>query len=168
MRTVEFAIRFGKPVLIENISTELDPALDVILLRQIFNQNGTWVIKLGDAIVPYNDNFKLYITTKLPNPHYTPEIFIKVLIVNFTLVSSGLLDQLLALVVMQERPDLEEQRSQIVVSIAQMKQDLNDLQERILYKLSSSEGSPLDDSDFIIILESSKKKSDDIKVINNN
>lgn len=165
MRTIESAIRFGKPVLIENIGLELDPALDVILLRQTFYQNGTWVMKLGDAIIPYDDKFKLYITTKLPNPHYTPEVSIKVLIVNFTLVSSGLMDQLLALVVMQERPDLEEQRSQIVVSIAQMKQDLKEIQERILYKLSSSEGSPLDDLDFIITLESSKTKSDDIKVV---
>lgn len=65
---------------------------------------------------------------------------------------------------MQERPDLEEQRSAIVISSAQMKQELKEIQDRILYKLSTSEGSPLDDLDFIITLEASKVKSDDIKV----
>lgn len=65
---------------------------------------------------------------------------------------------------MQERPDLEEQRSQIVVGVAQMKHELKDIQDRILMKLSSSEGSPLDDLDFIITLEASKVKSEDIKV----
>lgn len=77
---------------------------------------------------------------------------------------SGLQDQLLALVVMQERPDLEEQRSAIVVSTAQMKQELKEIQDRILYKLSMSEGSPLDDLDFIVTLEASKVKSEDIIV----
>lgn len=65
---------------------------------------------------------------------------------------------------MQERPDLEEQRSQIVISIATMKHELKEIQDRILLKLSSSEGSPLDDLDFIITLEASKVKSEDIKV----
>lgn len=65
---------------------------------------------------------------------------------------------------MQERPDLEEQRSAIVVSIAQMKQELKEIEDRILYKLSTSEGSPVDDIEFIITLEASKVKSEDIKV----
>lgn len=86
MRTLEGSIRLGKPVLIENIGQELDPALDSILTRQIFVQSGQQVIKVGDTIVPYSSDFKLYITTKLPNPHYTPEVAIKVLLVNFTLV----------------------------------------------------------------------------------
>ncbi|KAJ8968970.1 hypothetical protein NQ314_002002 [Rhamnusium bicolor] len=162
MRTMESAIRFGKAVLVENVGTELDPALDPVLLRQVYNQGGTIVLKLGDVVVPYDNNFRLFITTKLPNPHYTPEVSIKVLLVNFTLVPSGLQDQLLALVVLQERPDLEEQRSQIVVGVAQMKHELKEIQDRILYKLSTSEGSPLDDLDFIITLEASKVKSDDI------
>lgn len=86
MRTMESAIRFGKAVLIENVGEELDPALDPVLLRQIYNQSGTMVVKLGDVVVPYDNNFRLFITTKLANPHYTPEIAIKVLLVNFTLV----------------------------------------------------------------------------------
>lgn len=86
LRTLESAIRFGKPVLIENVGTDLDPALDPVLTRQLFRQNAVWCLKLGDVVVPYNDDFQLYLTTKLPNPHYTPEVSIKVLLVNFTLV----------------------------------------------------------------------------------
>ena len=52
---------------------------------QTFKQGGSTVIKLGDAVIPYHDDFKLYITTKLPNPHYTPEVSTKVTLVNFTL-----------------------------------------------------------------------------------
>jgi len=39
----------------------------------------------GDSVILYHDYFKVYIITKLPNPHYTPEISTKVTLVNFTL-----------------------------------------------------------------------------------
>lgn len=86
MRNLENAIRFGKPILIENVGVELDPALDPILQKSLFKQANVLMIKLGDNTIPYNDDFRLYITTKLPNPHYTPEVCIKILLVNFTLV----------------------------------------------------------------------------------
>ncbi|XP_068759640.1 dynein axonemal heavy chain 1-like [Montipora capricornis] len=85
LRSLENAVRFGKPCLLENVGEELDPALEPILLKQTFKQSDSTVIKLGDAIIPYHDDFKFYITTKLPNPHYTPEVSTKVTIVNFTL-----------------------------------------------------------------------------------
>nr|CAD7266548.1 unnamed protein product [Timema shepardi] len=164
LRSLESAVRFGKQCLIENVGTELDPALDSVLQRQVFRQAGTNVIKIGDSIVPYNEDFRLFITTKLPNPHYTPEVSIKVMVVNFALVPSGLQDQLLALVVMEERPDLEEARGALIVSSAQMRHELKEIEDRILYRLSVSEGSPVDDIDLINTLEASKVKSEEIKL----
>ncbi len=35
-------------------------------------------MRLGDATLEYNDDFRLYITTKLRNPHYLPEVAVKV------------------------------------------------------------------------------------------
>lgn len=35
LRSLENAVRFGKPCLLENVGTELDPALEPILLRQV-------------------------------------------------------------------------------------------------------------------------------------
>ena len=122
------------------------------------------MIKLGDAVIPYHEDFKFYITTKLPNPHYTPEVSTKVTLVNFTLSPSGLEDQMLALVVAEERPDLEEAKNQLIVSNAKMKQELKEIEDKILLKLSSNEGSPVDDVDLIKTLEQSKIKSEEIKV----
>lgn len=65
---------------------------------------------------------------------------------------------------MQERPDLEELRSNIVTSSAQMRTDLKEIEDRILYKLTTSEGSPVDNIDLILTLEASKVKTGEIKV----
>jgi len=86
LRSIETAIRTGRPVLLENIATELDPVLDPVLQRSTYKQGNSVVLKLGDTVVPYNQDFKLYITTKLANPHFLPEVAIKVLLVNFALV----------------------------------------------------------------------------------
>ncbi|XP_022110107.1 dynein heavy chain 1, axonemal-like isoform X1 [Acanthaster planci] len=163
LRSLENAVRFGKPCLLENVAEELDPALEPILLKQTFKQQGSTVIKLGDAVIPYHEDFKFYITTKLPNPHYTPEVSTKVTLVNFTLSPSGLEDQLLARVVAEERPDLEEAKNQLIVSNAKMKQELKEIEDKILERLSSSEGNPVDDVDLIKTLEASKIKSHEIQ-----
>ena len=60
-------------------------------------------IRLGENVIEYSDDFKLYITTKLRNPHYLPEIATKVTLVNFMITPEGLEDQLLGIVVAKER-----------------------------------------------------------------
>lgn len=42
-RTLENAIQFGNPVLLENIAEELDPILEPILLKSTFKQQGVEV-----------------------------------------------------------------------------------------------------------------------------
>ena len=163
LRSLENAIRFGKPVLLENVQEELDPAIEPILLKQTFKQQGSIVIKLGDSVIPYHPDFRIYITTKLPNPHYTPEISTKVTVINFTLAPLGLEDQLLGYVVAEERPDLEEAKNQLIVQNAQMKADLKEIEDQILHRLSSSEGNPVDDQELIDVLQASKIKANEIK-----
>jgi len=62
-------------------------------------QGGRLLIRLGDSDVEYNKAFKFYMTTKLANPLYLPEVCIKVTIINFTVTKTGLEDQLLRLAI---------------------------------------------------------------------
>ena len=55
------------------------------------------------------------------NPHYTPEVSTKVMIVNFAVKQQGLEAQLLSTVVKQERADLDRQKNELVVKVAQGK-----------------------------------------------
>jgi len=41
-------------------------------------------IKWGENDLQYNDEFMFYMTTKLSNPHYSPEICVKITLINFT------------------------------------------------------------------------------------
>ena len=110
LRTLENCIRVGIPVLLENVGEQLDPSLDPILSKQVFKSGGRLLIRLGDSDVDYDPNFKFFITTKLPNPHYMPELQIRTTIINFTVTPKGLEDQLLVDVVRFERAELEVQK----------------------------------------------------------
>ncbi|XP_017780151.1 PREDICTED: dynein heavy chain 6, axonemal [Nicrophorus vespilloides] len=159
MRNMESAIRIGLPVLIEEVGETLDPTLAPILLKQTFVQGGRTLIRLGDSDVEYDSNFRLYITTKLANPHYLPEICIQVTLVNFTVTPSGLEEQLLADVVRLERPDLESLRTELVIRINNDKTQLQSIEDKILRMLYQSEGNILDDEELIDALNESKETS---------
>ncbi|XP_077977539.1 dynein axonemal heavy chain 12-like [Glandiceps talaboti] len=162
MRTLENCIQFGNPLLLENVAEELDPSLEPLLLKQTFKQGGVECIRLGENVIEYSRDFRFYITTKLRNPHYLPELATKVSLLNFMITPEGLEDQLLGIVVAKERPELEEERNALIVQSATNKRQLKEIEDKILETLSSSEGNILEDESAIQILDSSKVLSDEI------
>ena len=91
LREVTMAVRNGRPLMVEDVEEHVDPALDPILLKQQFaGDGGMMQIRLGDATIDYDENFSFSMTSKMPNPHYLPEICIKVTLINFTVTSAGL------------------------------------------------------------------------------
>jgi len=102
-------------------------------------------------------------TTKMPNPHYLPEICIKVTLINFTVTFSGLEEQLLGDVVIQEKPEIEKKRDEIVVTMDADQRTLKQIEITILKLLSeSTEEQILDEDTLINVLDTSKKTSKEI------
>ena len=165
MRTIELAVQFGKWVLLENVGKELDPSLEPILLQQVTKQGSSLTITLGDKALPYSESFKLFLTTTLPNPHYSPETFVKVTIINFAITPSGLEEQMLAQIVALENPQMEAKKLEIVLKNAQDKQTLLNIEDKILNSLSATEGDigeVLKDETLINELQNSKRTSTEI------
>ena len=65
----------------------------MIITKYTINYNetvgGINMMKLGEKEIEYNKEFRFYITTKLSNPHYSPEIASKTAIVNFAVKEQG-------------------------------------------------------------------------------
>uniref|UniRef100_A0A663MBB6 Dynein axonemal heavy chain 12 n=1 Tax=Athene cunicularia TaxID=194338 RepID=A0A663MBB6_ATHCN len=162
MRTLENCIQFGTPLLLENVGEELDPSLEPLLLRQTFKQGGMECIRLGETTIEYSSDFKFFITTKLRNPHYMPEIATKVSLINFMITPEGLEDQLLGIVVAKERPELEEERNALILQSAANKKHLKEIEKKILETLHSSEGNILEDETAIEVLDSAKTMANEI------
>ncbi|XP_045771343.1 dynein axonemal heavy chain 3 isoform X1 [Maniola jurtina] len=162
VRVLENAIQLGFPVILENIREQLDAVLEPVLLRNIFRSGGVDCLKLGDNVLEYNHNFRFYISTRLSNPHYLPEIAVKVTLLNFMITPQGLQDQLLGIVVAQERPELELKKNQLIVEGANNKRTLKEIEDKILEVLSSA-GNILEDESANQILSSSKTLSLEIE-----
>ena len=58
MRGMERAIRVGEPVLLQDVTNDLDPSLKPILLQETFVRGGHTLIRLGDTDIEYNNNFR--------------------------------------------------------------------------------------------------------------
>lgn len=158
---VENAIICGDMVLMENIEEAVDPVLEPVISRNTIKK-GT-AIRLGDKEVEYNRNFRLILHTKLANPHYKPEMQAQMTLINFTVTRDGLEDQLLADVVIKERPDLEKLKAELTHQQNEFKITLKVLEDTLLARLSAAQGSFLNDYDLVENLEVTKRTAMEIE-----
>jgi dynein heavy chain len=161
LKHLEACIRQGIAVLVENVQEELDPAIEPVLQKQITVKGATKTLKLGDAVIEYNDNFQFYMATKLRNPHYLPEVSTKVTLLNFMITYEGLTDQLLGIVVAKENPDLEDKKANLVRESAESKRQLATTEAQIL-KVLNEVSDILGDDGAIQILDNASILSKDI------
>lgn len=89
VRVMENAITFGTPVMLENIGEDIEPILEPVLVKNIYKSQGVFYLKLGENVLEYSFDFRFYITTRLRNPHYLPEIAVKVTLLNFMITPQG-------------------------------------------------------------------------------
>ncbi|CAG9862849.1 unnamed protein product [Phyllotreta striolata] len=164
MLIVEKAIQIGTPILLQNIGETIDPSLEPVVGKAIVKSGGDLLIKIEDKLLSYNEQFKFFITTKLTNPHYPPEICTKATLINFAVKESGLESQMLSIVVRKEKPQLEEQKDELVATISKGKKTLKELENELLRLLNEIEGSLLDSEELYDTLQDSKATSETVKV----
>ena len=75
---LETAVQNGFTVLVEGVGDSIEPWLNPILTKQVYRTGPQMVIQIGDAVVEYDLRFKLYLTTNLANPKFSPDVYSKV------------------------------------------------------------------------------------------
>jgi dynein heavy chain len=157
LMTIETSIKMGFSVLLENIGETLDPSLEPVLQKNVYKKNNQLTLNLGGSEINYHNDFLFFMTTKLPNPHYLPEVCIKVTLLNFTVTPQGLEDQLLVEVIKVERPELEMQKDNNIISLADCNRQIKDTETRILKLVSEAGEDILEDEELILTLDQSKQ-----------
>merc|ERR1719506_2087420 len=166
LNKVTFCIQMGGQLLLEAVGSEIDAILEPLLSRAVIKRGRTaMIIRIGGEEIDYDPKFQLFLQSKLPNPHYRPEIAAQCTIINFIVTPEGLEDQVLAMIVNVEKPELELQKQELVRKQNEFKVTLAGLEDDLLSQLSRADPATiLDNIALIEGLEVTKKTSGEIAV----
>ena len=155
---LELAVRFGKTLVIQEMDT-IEPVLYPIMRRDLQSQGPRYVVQIGDKVVDYNADFKLYITTRNTNPILPPDGMAITTIVNFTTTRAGLTGQLLAATIQHEKPELETKKTDLLRTEEDFKIQLSKLEDSLLEELASAKGNILENKELLESLNKTKESS---------
>ena len=156
----------GSLTLLENVTETIDTVYAPIMNQAVFvDDSGLEKMNFNGNDKEYCETFKMIFTTKMSNPHYPPEYYIKLNILNFTVTESGLSEQLLSEVFKCERREKYEQRDKIIAEMGEMNDRMSKNSREILHDLKETpEDKILDAEELIVKLETGKALSDEISI----
>ena len=159
LRVVEQAIRTGTALVLENVgeTNAIDPNLEPLFIKQVYTRQNRSILRLGDIEIDYDPLFKFYVTTKLANPHFSPRLCTRMTVINFTVTSSNLQEQLLAHIMRLKHPELESANCEMIESTANLQQQQSHYEDQILTLLKDSNSNILENEELVSVLADSKK-----------
>lgn len=163
LKTVDFALESGKPLLIENIGESVHPALldmlrdkgDPIKHRGAHHDAQAY-IKFGKKTYKSHSTFMLFLTTTYERPQFPILIHNIVTMVNFAITLESLHLQLLAMVVGNEKKELEDKFAESSKEAYENSKALREIENAILELLLQSADSILKDDVLIRTLANSR------------
>lgn len=159
---LEMAMSEGLAFIVAGVEEELDPMLDPVLEKQVVRKGKSLYINVADKACAYHPAFKAFFVSRLPNPHFSPELQAKTTVVDFTVTLKGLEDQLLDIVIGREQKALQDQLEQVIEDVAVNTKLLMSENDKLLYKLTSNSGSLLDDEELVTVLKKVKETAETV------
>ncbi len=161
MKNLESALRFGCPLLVQDVE-HIDPVLNPVLNKEIHKTGGRVLIKLGDQEIDFSPSFNIFLFTRDPTSHFTPDLCSRVTFVNFTVTPSSLQSQCLYEVLKVEQPAVHKKRTDLLKAQGEFKVKLRSLEKQLLDALNAVRGNILDNDTVIGTLETLKREAADI------
>lgn len=159
---LEDCVSLGRPLLIQDILQDVDPVLNNVLEKNFYKTGKFLKVLLGDKEVEVLKGFRLYLTSKLGNPSYPPELYARCSIIDFTVTAKGLEDQLLSRVIETEKKELEKERVELIAEVTSQKRKMKKLEHDLLIKLTTVQGSLVDDESVLSTLNKTKETAMDV------
>eukprot|EP00928_Gymnodinium_smaydae_P021973 TRINITY_DN18608_c0_g3_i2.p1 TRINITY_DN18608_c0_g3~~TRINITY_DN18608_c0_g3_i2.p1 ORF type:complete len:2564 (-),score=332.72 TRINITY_DN18608_c0_g3_i2:161-7795(-) len=160
---IDYTISIGLCLIIENVENEIDPILDPVLDKAVVKKGNKVQIRIGDQTIDYDSRFNLYMTSRLPNPHFSPEVCARTTLIDFTVTLRGLEQQLLGRVLNMEQKVLEDTLAALKEEATGNTKSLQLLGKQLLDRLSNASGNLLDDTDLIEVLANTKAKAKEVE-----
>ncbi|CAB3367864.1 Hypothetical predicted protein [Cloeon dipterum] len=155
---LELAVRFGKVLVIPDVDF-VCPVIVPLLKEQYIFQGARCMIKIGDKLVDYNKDFKLFLVSRNTSPEICPTAAAALTMVNFSTTQAGLSGQLLGCALKHDKPELEVRRGELLREEEKMRTELEKLQENLLVELSSAQGDLLENKELLNSLRETKASS---------
>ena len=160
LKVLESALRFGYPILVQDVE-KIDPIMNSLLNKEIHKQSGRNLIRIGDQEIDFSLTFNMFMVTRDSSCHFTPDLCSRVTFLNFTITPSSLQNQILDIILKNERPEVNKAKEDLIKAQREFKLQLRKLEEDLLTALNS-EGNLLENNEVMSSLEDIKKKSIDI------
>mmetsp|Transcript_12145 Transcript_12145/g.29873 ORF Transcript_12145/g.29873 Transcript_12145/m.29873 type:complete len:4768 (-) Transcript_12145:256-14559(-) len=157
LQHLESALRFGNALLVEDVES-IDPVLNSVLNREIYRTGGRVMITVGAKEIDFSPKFTIYLSTRDPTCHFTPDLCSRVTFVNFTATHASLASQCLNKVLKCERPEIDQKRSDLLRLQGEFRVELRNLERALLDALNSVKTNILEDDTVMNTLETLKKR----------
>lgn len=138
----------------------LDPVLD----KDITWKRNRGSIKVAGQDMDFDKKFKMFLTCRLPNPSFSPELSAKTTVIDFTVTQGGLEQQLLGRVISHEQKALEDSLNTLLNDVNTNKKALQKLDRDLLQRLTESKGNLLDDTELMEVLNNTKTQAKEVAI----
>jgi len=118
---------------------------------------------VGDQDIDFSPSFTLFLSTRDPNAHFTPDLCSRVTFVNFTVTPNSLKSQCLDHVIRFEEPELHKQRMELKRLQSEYNRQLRRLEKSLLLTLNKCSGKILDDDEVLSALEQLQRDASELK-----